>query len=150
VSVQLPQTRASLRGRLAQRIDAIEAAYEFFLAYAAQGLVAEAVSTSTALPELRRHLDGFVGAATDLAPHLRGHLGEIDGSSAALVAFLDVLDADSRRALAAVEVVRASSSPTSQLVDNLNASHHVRAFLTDLFLIDEALSLTDPPSPTDS
>jgi len=27
----------------------------------------------------------------------------------------------------------------SQLVDNLNASSHVRADLTDLFLLDEAL-----------
>jgi hypothetical protein len=27
----------------------------------------------------------------------------------------------------------------SQLIDNLNASIHVRALLTDLFLIDEAL-----------
>ena len=27
----------------------------------------------------------------------------------------------------------------SQLVDNLNASIHLRALLTDLFLIDEAL-----------
>jgi hypothetical protein len=28
----------------------------------------------------------------------------------------------------------------SQLVDNLNASIHLRALLTDLFLIDEALN----------
>jgi hypothetical protein len=28
---------------------------------------------------------------------------------------------------------------SSQLVDNLNASIHVRALLTDLFLIDEAV-----------
>jgi hypothetical protein len=28
----------------------------------------------------------------------------------------------------------------SQLVDNLNASMHLRALLTDLFLIDEAIS----------
>jgi hypothetical protein len=28
---------------------------------------------------------------------------------------------------------------SSQLVDNLNASIHIRALLTDVFLIDEAL-----------
>ena len=33
----------------------------------------------------------------------------------------------------------ARSGISSQLIDNLNASIHVRALLTDLFLLDEAL-----------
>jgi hypothetical protein len=33
----------------------------------------------------------------------------------------------------------------SQIIDNLNASIHVRALLTDLFLIDEALESSGPP-----
>ena len=33
----------------------------------------------------------------------------------------------------------AQPSLSSQIVDNLNASIHVRALLTDLFLIDEIL-----------
>ena len=41
--------------------------------------------------------------------------------------------------LAAVELVLAQPSISSQLVDNLNASIHLRALLTDLFLIDELL-----------
>ena len=44
-----------------------------------------------------------------------------------------------RRALAALELVLAQPSISSQLVDNLNASIHLRALLTDLFLIDEIL-----------
>jgi len=36
-------------------------------------------------------------------------------------------------------LVLAQKSISSQLVDNLNASIHVRALLTDVFLIDEAL-----------
>jgi hypothetical protein len=35
--------------------------------------------------------------------------------------------------------VLAQPKMSSQLVDNLNASIHVRALLTDVFLIDEAL-----------
>lgn len=31
---------------------------------------------------------------------------------------------------------------TSQLIDNLNASIHLRALLTDIFLLDETLQLT--------
>ena len=55
------------------------------------------------------------------------------------VAFIDVLDRDARSALAAVRLVLAQPSISSQLIDNLNASIHVRALLTDLFLIDEIL-----------
>ena len=40
---------------------------------------------------------------------------------------------------AAIQLVLAQPSISSQLVDNLNASIHLRALLTDLFLIDEVL-----------
>ena len=50
-----------------------------------------------------------------------------------------MLDRDARSALAAVRLVLAQPSIGSQLIDNLNASIHVRALLTDLFLIDEIL-----------
>jgi hypothetical protein len=46
-------------------------------------------------------------------------------------------DADS--SLAAFELILAQPSISSQLVDNLNASIHVRALLTDLFVIGEVL-----------
>jgi hypothetical protein len=52
-------------------------------------------------------------------------------------AFLGVIDRDARDAQAAVRLVLAQPSISSQLVDNLNASIHLRALLTDLFLIDE-------------
>jgi hypothetical protein len=50
-----------------------------------------------------------------------------------------VLDRDSRDSLAAIEVVLAQSAISSQLIDNLNASIHLRALLTDLFLLGEIL-----------
>ena len=54
-------------------------------------------------------------------------------------AFLAVLDRDSRDSLAAIELVLAQPAISSQLIDNLNASIHLRALLTDLFLLDEIL-----------
>jgi hypothetical protein len=54
-------------------------------------------------------------------------------------AFLAVLDRDSRDSLAAIELVLAQPVVSSQLIDNLNASIHLRALLTDLFLLDEIL-----------
>ena len=56
-------------------------------------------------------------------------------------AFLAVLDRDAGSALAAIELVLAQPSISSQLVDNLNASIHVRTLLTNLFLIDEVLDM---------
>jgi hypothetical protein len=50
-----------------------------------------------------------------------------------------VIRRDAADALAAIELVLAQRSISSQVVDNLNASIHVRALLTDLFLIDEIL-----------
>jgi hypothetical protein len=54
-------------------------------------------------------------------------------------AFLAVLERDARDSLAAIQLVLAQPTISSQLIDNLNASIHLRALLTDLFLIDEIL-----------
>jgi hypothetical protein len=52
-----------------------------------------------------------------------------------------VVDVDARAAQAAVQLVLAQPSIGSQLVDNLNTSSHVRAVLTDLFLLGEVLKI---------
>jgi len=56
--------------------------------------------------------------------------------------FMDVLRQDATKSSAAIRLVLAQPSINSQLIDNLNASIHVRALLTDLFLLDEALKIT--------
>lgn len=116
---------------LKTRCDAIEEAYEFMLAYAAQGLAEDAGSSSGAqVRELLRKaieaLNGMVeaGAAEQVSP-----------------AFLKVLEADAQSSLAALEMVLAQPAISSLLIDNLNASIHLRALLTDLFLLDEILKL---------
>ena len=59
-------------------------------------------------------------------------------------AFLAAVDADARIALGAVRLVLARPDISSQLIDNLNASIHLRALLTDLFVLDEALKPAKP------
>ncbi len=54
-------------------------------------------------------------------------------------AFFAAVDNDARVTLAALRLVLARTDVSSQLIDNLNASIHLRALLTDLFVIDEAL-----------
>jgi hypothetical protein len=54
-------------------------------------------------------------------------------------AFLAAVDTDARTAQGAISLVLSRPAISSLLIDNLNASIHVRALLTDLFLIDQAL-----------
>ena len=112
-------------GTLAARIEAIEQAYEFMLAYAAQGREDEGGSIRDFLARAAGALDGLAGAAGSDDP--------------AVAAFCTVLEEDARKAGAALRLVLAQKAITSQLVDNLNASIHLRALLTDVFLIDEAM-----------
>ena len=53
--------------------------------------------------------------------------------------FLDAMNTDAKKAQAGINLVLGKPAISSQLIDNLNASIHLRALLTDLFLIDEAL-----------
>ena len=53
--------------------------------------------------------------------------------------FFEVLEGDAARARRALQLVLAQPDISSQVIDNLNGSIHLRAVLTDLFLIDEIL-----------
>ena len=53
--------------------------------------------------------------------------------------FIAVLEQDARHTRAALRLVLAQKALSSQLIDSLNASIHIRALLTDIFLIDETL-----------
>lgn len=71
--------------------------------------------------------------------------------TASYQAFEEVLARDAHSSLAAIEMVLVQPRISSQLIDNLNASIHLRALLTDLFLIDEIIKvqrLTDKPAST--
>lgn len=130
-----------LREELARQIKGIERAYEFMLAYAAQGLPGDTGSNSGG--ELRDSLARAAVATLTLGKTLTSVV-EHEGlePAAPYVAFRGVLEHDARAALAAIELVRAQPSISSQVVDNLNASIHLRALLTDLFLLEALLKVT--------
>ena len=129
-----------IRSQIADGIDAVEAAYEFFLAYAAQGITKEGQSGPIA-KQLRGHLDKMDEAVSGLGGLLRA-LDEAEGPGvAASGRFRAVIEDDAENAGAILSMVRSQKSISSQLIDNLNASVHIRTLLTDLFLLDEALKL---------
>jgi hypothetical protein len=123
---------------ISARCDAIEKCYEFMLAYAGQGLAGDEGSASTGQVRdyLQRAADAVSGLAEAYAVAVKQRNLDRAGSYSA---FLGVLERDARDSLAAIQLVLAQASIGSQLIDNLNASIHLRALLTDLFLIDEIL-----------
>ena len=123
---------------ISARCDTIEKCYEFMLAYAGQGLAGDEGSASSG--QVRDYLERAADAISGLAEAYAAALkpGK-SGSAEPHRAFLAVLERDARDSLAAIQLVLAQTSISSQLIDNLNASIHLRALLTDLFLIDEVL-----------
>jgi hypothetical protein len=123
---------------MAEAIDVIESIYELMLAYAAQGRAREQDDPMGIREALR-----LANAALDIIEATTpASMGAPDGAlSAAAAAMLAVLQQDAVRARAAFRFVAAQPTIGSQMIDNLNASIHVRALLTDLFLIDEALEI---------
>ena len=124
-----------MRDELKDRCGKIEECYEFMLAYAAQGLRTEPGGGSSQVRTLLTRCDQALDGLGDvLAEIVRSERLE---PAQKYDAFIAMLNRDAGDARAAVGLVLAQPSISSQLIDNLNASIHLRALLTDLFLIDE-------------
>lgn len=121
---------------LKKQIDTIEESYEFMLGYAAQGLEGDEGSKTGG--ELRRYLAKSDEAAGGLADLFRRVIeAEKLDPKESFDAFVDVLEKDAAKARAGIRLTLSQPSISSQLVDNLNASIHLRTLLTDIFLVDE-------------
>ena len=108
-----------MKNSLHEKIEVIESGYEYLLAYAAQG------RESDKGLEVRDTLVNMSAAAADIAKQLSK--GD----------FAEVVQDDARKSRAAISLVLEQGKISSELVDNLNVSIHLRALLTDLFLLSE-------------
>jgi hypothetical protein len=122
----------------ADAIDVIEEAYEFMLAYAAQGRRAEDDDAGSGIRERLTQVDAALAVIASASAQ---EIAKGQGGKAA-AEFLDVIRQDAARARAAFAFVSSQPAVGSQIIDNLNASTHVRTLLTDLFLLDEALKIS--------
>jgi hypothetical protein len=140
---QATTSKPGPRAELEQRIEAVESGYEFLLAYAAQGRDTD--KGAAAGRNVRDYLERMAAALDGLSVVVGACAASVDPKLAtAGAAFFAALDADARVALGAVRLVLARPDIGSQLIDNLNASIHLRALLTDLFVLDEALKPAKP------
>ena len=111
---------------LHENIEAVERGYEFLLAYAAQGRESDQGS------EVR-----------DMLTSMRDAASGINTSLSDAEPFHAIVVDDAQKSLAAISLVLAQEKISSELVDNLNASIHLRALLTDLFLLSETLTTNE-------
>jgi len=126
------------REDVSARCNAIEECYEFMLAYAGQGLSGKENSQSSS--QVRDYLNRAVEVLSGLSEALARTVREENLQPAErYLAFQTLLENDARDSVATIQLVLAQATISSQLIDNLNASIHLRALLTDLFLIDEIL-----------
>jgi hypothetical protein len=126
------------REDVSARCNSIEECYEFLLAYAGQGLSGKENNNSST--QVRDYLNRAVQALTGLAEAFAKTVRQENLQPAdRYIAFQSVLENDARDSLATIQLVLVQDTISSQLIDNLNASIHVRALLTDLFLVDEIL-----------
>lgn len=127
------------RNSLAEAIDVIEETYEFMLAFAAQGRRGEDEDAGTGIRERLTRAERALGIIAAAKPDV---IESQDQQNAAAAEFFEVVRADADRARAAFRLVLTQPSISSQAVDNLNATTHVRTLLTDLFLLDETLKIS--------
>ena len=126
------------REELSNRADAIESGYEMMLAYAAQGLATDQGAANSG--QLRDHLKRFEKALTGLAQTYRECAAALGvGPQDALDGFLKALEADAITTQSALRLALGQPGISSQMIDNINATIHVRALLTDVFIVDEIL-----------
>lgn len=108
------------------------------LAFAAQGLPSDQGAANSA--QIRDHLKRFESALTGLADVYRQAAVALGvGPTDALEVVLKTVEADAAFTQAALRLVLGQPGISSQMVDNLNASIHIRALLTDVFVVDEIL-----------
>ena len=118
-----------MSNQLSESCSVIEECYEYMLAYAGQGVSGDSDGT----------IRDFLSRAARALASLEAAYAAVVPPAETYAAFGAVLARDASDSLAAVELVLAQPAISSQLIDNLNASIHLRALLTDLFLIDEIL-----------
>jgi hypothetical protein len=126
--------------KLRSSIDAIETGYEFLLAYAAQGRDFEE-SGGGGGPSVRIYLGDMKNGLKTVADDFELEIKiKVETGNQLFLNYIKVMRADAEKSLQAIDMVLALPSIGSQVIDNLNASIHIRALLTDIFLVDEALS----------
>ena len=117
-----------------ENIDAIEEAYEFMLAYAAQGRVEEGAGPDGA--HIRNFLERFLAAADGLTAQVSAVVEKDQVAGGALLASFKQ---DSATVTSVLRLLLGKTNISSEMIDNSNGLIAMRSYLTTLFFIDKVV-----------
>jgi hypothetical protein len=118
---------------LRNAFDIVEEAYEFMLAYAAQGRKRETEEAGQQ-SQIRNYLKRFDRALGEIEAAIGEGLGGDEGA-----AFTERFRGDLAATRSILRLLLSRSSISSDMIDNSNGLIALRAFLTDVFFIDQAV-----------
>ena len=119
--------------KIRENIELIEEAYEYMLAYAAQGREDEGAGPDGA--HIRTFLVQF-NEGTDRILALMDHIQAISPDSGD---FIKALKSDAATVRSVISIMLSKDNVSSEMIDNANGLISVRSYLTALFFIDKAV-----------
>ncbi|HIF57972.1 MAG TPA: hypothetical protein EYQ26_00540 [Rhodospirillales bacterium] len=119
--------------QIRDQIEKIEEAYEYMLAYAAQGRAEEGAGADGA--QIRTFLKQFSAALTALEEATSLIIDE----NPAAGGFIEVFISESKVMASILLVLLARENLSSEVIDNTNGLISVRAYLTSLFFLDKSV-----------
>jgi hypothetical protein len=116
-----------------QNIELIEEAYEYMLAYAAQGRADEGAGPDGA------HIRTFLTQFNEATDRILAMVEEISAASPNSGAFIEALKSDAATVKSVMSIMLGKDNVSSEMIDNANGLIAVRSYLTALFFIDKAV-----------
>lgn len=117
---------------LRDQIEKVEEAYEYMLAYAAQGRADEGAGPDGA------HIRIFLGQFAEAVDAIESALGTLPGADDYAAGFIDAVRRDSVTMRSVLAILMKSDNISSESVDNANGLIAARSYLTSLFFIDKS------------
>ena len=116
-----------------EEIEKVEEAYEYMLAYAAQGRADEGEGAEGV--QIRIFIKQFLSSIEVLA----GSLESLSKSSVELKTYIDSFNGESDIMASVLKIILANDNISSEVIDNANGLISVRSYLTSLFFIDKSI-----------
>ena len=116
-----------------KNIELVEEAYEFMLAYAAQGRADEGAGPDGA------HIRTFLKQFSDATDRIIEDLGNLSEPNEAMETFIKSAESDAKTVKSVMAIMLQKENISSEMVDNANGLITVRSYLTALFFIDKAV-----------
>ena len=119
--------------KIRENIELIEEAYEYMLAYAAQGRADEGAGPDGA------HIRTFLVQFNEGTNNILAAINGIHAISSDSAAFIEALKSDAATVKSVMSIMLGKDNVSSEMIDNANGLISVRSYLTALFFIDKAV-----------